>query len=237
MRDGSLLLMMPESIHRGWRSRACRAFDVHLTLAMMADIGLPMPRRRSLPLLMLLLALGVPGSARSAEEEPPELAQARSVYQREVEFATRPIRDRYLSRLDALKRSLGSRGDARAAIAVEEEIDRVKAATADNADVARFAGVWNISYNSGMTNRWTIKPDGSVTWMEEARVALSPPRHGRIVQRNSQFVLEFDDKADRIWRVAISGANLELEFFQPRSTYPKGPPRDHGSGVSAAATK
>ena len=59
------------------------------------------------------------------QDDPPDLAQARALYQKDVEFATRPIRDRYLSRLDSLKRSLGSRGDARGAVAGQEEIDRV----------------------------------------------------------------------------------------------------------------
>ena len=64
----------------------------------------------------VFLTLAVLCHRTAAEDENAELAQARTLFEKEVEFSTRPIRDRYLSRLESLKRSLGSRGDARGKI-------------------------------------------------------------------------------------------------------------------------
>src|SRR5687768_17097425 len=96
-------------------------------------------------LLVLILLLLNGRVLIGAEEEPNELAQARSLFQKEMEFITRPVRDRYLSKLETLKRTLGSRGDARGAVAVQDEIDRTRLAQGDISTV-RFAGRWLITY-------------------------------------------------------------------------------------------
>ena len=186
------------------------------------------------PLLLACLLLGsVSPAVRGADDEPVDLVQARALYGKELEFTTRPVRDRYLAKLDSLKRTLGSRGDARGAVAVQEEIDLIKAASADPADVAKFAGTWKITYQTGVTGQFVIRTSGSTTWNEEAGKPVQ--RKGRIVWKNSAFLLDFENDEDRLWRLSMNGGALNLDFYQPKATYPKGPPRDHGTGVHTAA--
>lgn len=56
---------------------------------------------------------------------PSELAVARTHYEQEVKQATAPIRVHYAQTLDALKKTLGAKGDVAAALAVQQEIDHL----------------------------------------------------------------------------------------------------------------
>ena len=182
----------------------------------------------------ILLVLSMATRALRAEDEPPELAQARAMYQKDVEFATRPIRDRYLSKLDVLKRSLGARGDARGAAAVQDEIDRLKATITGIAAIARFVGFWALDYGSGSTRKYTIRSDGTLIMSEINGGSIVPPRTARITLRGSDLVIEFENDPS-LERLSISGNKLIVEQFNPKTLYPKNPPNYRATGTKVAA--
>jgi hypothetical protein len=189
----------------------------------------PMTVRSAFRLASVLLFLRFGSALAIAQEGLDDLARAREVFEKEIAFSTRPIRDRYLSRLDGLKRSFGSRGDARAAAAVQDEIDRVNAMSPEPAGVVRFAGVWRIQYDNGATRRYQISADGSVTWDENLGKAVTPPARGKVMLRNGDFLLDWGDGS--IERLKISSKNLMIDHFAPMTTYPAGKPGVRGVGV------
>ena len=81
--------------------------------------------------------------------------------------------------------------------------------------------------------QFVIRASGSTIWNEEAGKPVQ--RKGRIVWKNSAFLLDFENDDDRLWRLSMNGGALHLDFYQPKATYPKGPPRDQGTGVNTAA--
>jgi len=171
---------------------------------------------RALHVLSALAAIPFLGGLADADETPSELVQARSMYEKELEFATRPLRERYLARLETLKRSLGGRGDARAALAVQEEIDRVTAAT-QQPGFGKFAGAWIIQYENGGSRRYAIKGDGMVIWVEtDGKPQGETP--GKMRQEGSETVVEMQFSLERI---SISGEKLMVEHFAPKSDYPR----------------
>ena len=192
--------------------------------------------RRALPaLLFTAIALGISAASMLAQNEPAELTQARAVYQKDVEFATRPIRDRYVTRLEALKRGFGSRGDAKSAIALQDEIDRVKAAGTEAAGIAKFAGVWHLTYDTNGTRRYMITADGAVTWSEDNGKPIAP-RKAKIIAKGTEFVLDFkEDPA--IERLNISGNNLAVEYFNPKANYPATGPQNKAVGRLVSPNK
>lgn len=187
------------------------------------------PTGIALLLAISLTWLGI-GEASRAQDDPAELAQARGVFQNEMEFATRPIRERYLSRLETLKRSLGARGDARGAAAVQDEIDRLKAAQATAQEaLARLAGVWQIEYKLGTnyTRRYVIKPDGGLLWDEELGKAFGP-RKGKVTVKGVEYRFEFDGGAvERVW---FTGGTLLLECFNTKASLDAGTPDNTAVG-------
>ena len=187
------------------------------------------PTGIALLLAMSLTWLGI-GETSRAQDDPAELGQARGVFQKEMEFATRPIRERYLSRLETLKRSLGGRGDARGAAAVQDEIDRLKAsqATAQEA-LARLAGIWQVEYKlgSGYTRRYLIKPDGGMLWDEELGKPFGP-RKGKVTVKGAEYRFEIDGGAvERVW---FSGGTLMLECFNTKASFEAGTPDNTAVG-------
>lgn len=171
---------------------------------------------RALHVLSALAAFLFLGAWADAEETPSELVQARSTYEKELEFATRPLRERYLARLETLKRSLGGRGDVRAALTVQDEIDRVSAA-AQQPGFGKFAGSWMIQYENGGTRRYTIKADGTVIWVEtDGKPQGETP--GKMRQEGSDTVVEMQFSLERI---SLSGERLIVEHFAPKSDYPR----------------
>jgi hypothetical protein len=170
------------------------------------------------------------GQMLHAQEESPELKLAREAYEREIDFATRPIRDRYLLRLETLKRSLGARGDARGALSIQEEIDRVKnsSGSGPGEGVGRFAGVWRITYADGSRQIFTIRADGSATFGPD--VPNSTPQHsGKVTLAGSEYLLEFDDHASTV-KLNPLGERMAVEVFMPKTAYPGGIPV-RGTGV------
>ena len=186
--------------------------------------------RRHLPTFLLAaIAFVTPAFPALAENEPAELTQARTQFQREIDFTTRPIRDRYVARLELLKRGYGSRGDAKAAIILQDEIDRVKAAVADVPGVAKFAGVWHITYETTGTRRYEIKPDGTVIWSEDNGKPYGP-RKAKITAKGSEFVLDFkEDPA--LERLSMTKGSLTVEYFAPKANFPGKAPQSKGVGT------
>lgn len=194
-------------------------------------------RRRFLPIICILLFVSSQDQGFSADEEPAELSQMRAVFQKEVDFATRPIRDRYLSKLEGLKRSLGSRGDARAAVDVQDEIDRVKGSSSNattGTGIAQFAGSWRIHYTNGSSRRYILSADGTARFIEDNRQPVS--HSGTIVLQGEDFLLDFGDGVS-IERVSMKGGNLFLEHWNPKSAYPAVAPIARGTGTLSTAAK
>lgn len=164
-----------------------------------------------------------------AAEENPELKKEREFYERELEFALRPIRERYLSRLDKMKRLLGGRGDARGALAVQDEMDGV-ATSAKGGGFARFAGTWALAYTNGTTNRhYSITPAGVVTWIDENGKPFNVV--GKVQVEGSDVTIRFPGD-ERVERIAIAANRLLImEHFAPKTTYPKGVPVVFAIGI------
>lgn len=203
-----------------------------LTKGALDDIALPMPSPGLLLLFSLLLGHFAP-VAWGEDEEPTDLVQARSLYSKEIEFATRPIRDRYLSKLDLLKRTLGGRGDARGAVAVQEEIDRIKGA-AETGLLQKFVGLWKIEYSNGATRRYAIKADGLVQAEGEDGKPI-PSQKGRIAARGGDVLLELSGER-KLERLTLAGDVLNIEHFDPKTTYPSGPPAARAKGTRIPAS-
>ena len=184
---------------------------------------------------LLILSTIAPRGAR-ADEDPQELVQARINYLKEIEFTTRPIRDRYASRLDALKRTLGARGDARGAAAVQDEIDAIKSSITVGAEAPKFAGAWFVNYGSSGSRRITLKADGSALLQELNGSPVVPPRPGKLVVKGSEILLEFEGDVV-IERITPTGSKLTIDHFNPKSSYPAGPPAARGTAVKAPAGK
>jgi len=182
-------------------------------------------------LAAVFLVLGLGASNVGAEDGVEELARAREAFEKEMAFATRPIRDRYVSRLETMKRSLGSRGDARGAAVVQDEIDRVNAISPEPAGVVRFVGVWKIQYTNGTARRYSISADGSVNYDEMGGKPVSPPAKGKVELRGGDFLIDWPDGS--LERLKISARNLAIDHFSPKTTYPAGQPSTRGVGVLA----
>ena len=58
-------------------------------------------------------------------QEPKELTEARNSYNVELQKATKPVNDRYLPKLEELKKQLTFNGDIKSAIAVEDVITKM----------------------------------------------------------------------------------------------------------------
>ncbi len=190
-----------------------------------------MPYRPFASIVLSALVAAFSCGVLRGEEEPVELSQARAFFQKDIEFATRPIRDRYLSRLDSLKRSLGSRGDARGAAAVQDEVDRVKET---GLGVDRFAGVWSIKYTNGTSRTYSINPEGTLNYTEENGTPISP-RSSKITVKGSECIVE--SSPGIIERLSLSGNKLMVEHFNPKATYPNGAPAARATGTRVVTAK
>ena len=183
----------------------------------------------------IAIALGMPVGSILAQDEPADLTQVRTSFKRDVEIATRPIRNQYMLKLETIKRTLGSRGEAKAARAVQEEIDRMKAAASDASGVAKFAGVWKIIYDNAVVRRYAITVDGTVIWSEENGKPVAPKK-GKILAKGADFVLDFKDDL-ALERLSISGINLIAEYFTTKASYPVMAPKFKGLGTLVSPNK
>lgn len=192
----------------------------------------PMTSRFASRLASVFLVFSLDGAIADGQDGIEELARAREVFEKEMAFSTRPIRDRYLSRLESMKRSLGSRGDARAAVAVQDEIDRVSAMIPESGGIVRFAGMWTIQYTNGSSRRYSISADGSVTFDETGGKPLTPAVKRKVELKGNDFLIDWGDGT--LERLKIAAKNLMIDHFNPKATYPAGQPVARGVGVIAA---
>lgn len=206
---------------------------------------------RALPFFVFSAAVIFLGPVTSrSEDEPHELLSARAAYQKEVEAANRPIRERYqkeveaanrpirgryLFNLEALKKALGSRGDFKAAVAVQNEIEQAKSSIPDP-EVAKFAGTWAIKYRDGATRRYSISQTGLVTMEEIEGKPVTPPLQATIQSRKGEFLLEIEP--NKLERLKLSGKTLQLDHFFPRSQFDTGKkPFNLGTGTLQKANQ
>jgi len=187
-------------------------------------------------LLTAIFTLAVTPKGSSADEDPQELMQGRATYLKEIDFATRPIRDRYVSKLDLLKRTLGGRGDARGAAAVQDEIDAIKTSSVVAAEAPKIAGSWLVDYGTSGTRRITIKGDGTATLQELNGAPILPVRPGKLAVRGTDLLLEFEGDVVTE-RITATGNKLTIEQFNPKGSYPAGPAAARGTAVKASASK
>jgi hypothetical protein len=80
------------------------------------------------PLFFIALLFAAAGvCAQERTNEPPDLVRARNAYEAQVRAATGPIRERYLRQLEDIKTQLNARGNTAAALAVLDEINKMRA--------------------------------------------------------------------------------------------------------------
>jgi len=166
-------------------------------------------------LAVMFLALARTG----AQEIPPELQHAKAQHHKEAEFTLRPLRERYIARLETLKRTMTGRGDVRAAVAVQDEIDLLVATVNEAAILAKFVGFW--VGPAGANRRYSIKADGTVQWVHENTTILAT---GRLVRNGKDFTFIWDANGDEVSRVNLTDTGIVMDIFQPRTTYPAQPP-------------
>lgn len=179
--------------------------------------------------ILAILIIGLGTFLTRADDGIEELARSRETFEKEMAFSTRPIRDRYLSRLENMKRTLGSRGDARTAAAVQDEIDRVHALNPEPAGVVRFAGLWAIEFTNGDKRRYAISTDGTVAFVESGGKPQPSPAKAKLTLKGNDFLVDWGNGA--LERMKIAGKNLAIEHFNPKANYPAGQPLTRGTGV------
>ena len=155
------------------------------------------------------LAPGVCAPA-SVADEPAELSEARARYEKDVEIATRPLRDRYVQALERIMKSLTLRGDLAGALMVQKEMEPF----ASGVGIARFAGDWGCQFVNGAVHHYTIDPDGTIFWTDP-----TPKQKLKTVMKGKDYLIEFPGD-DIVERLTVSGSELQFEHFTPKSTYP-----------------
>jgi len=168
----------------------------------------------------------------SANDEPPELQQARTQFEKEVDFALRPMRDRYVARLQTLKRSLVSKGELRAAVVVQDEIDLIVATVNESAILARYVGSWIWDFGGGK-RRFSIKPDGVIEYFSETGALHAS---GRLTRIGKDFVFVWET-LDQIDRVAVNENTIIMETFSPKNAFPRGTPATRVTLIRTALNK
>jgi hypothetical protein len=165
------------------------------------------------------LALTVVAFSRASSQDiPAELQQARAQHQKEVDFALRPMRERYINRLETLKRTLAGRGDRRSEVAVQDEIDLQSTIVNEAAIIAKHAGSWTAP--AGSNRRYAIKPDGTVQWIYDNGTVYAT---GHMVRNGKEFAFVWDGNTiDEMDRVTLTDNSIVLEAFQPKANYPAG---------------
>lgn len=122
------------------------------------------------------LAPGVCAPA-SVSDEPAELSEARARYEKDVELAIRPLRDRYVQALERIMKSLTLRGDLAGALMVQKEMEPF----ASGVGIARFAGDWVCTFSSGSVHHYKIDADGTFYWTDRTPRKSSKPQCGATI--------------------------------------------------------
>ena len=79
----------------------------------------------SFVVFLFVFALFQISPSQGQNQEPKELTEARNSYNVELQKAIKPVNDRYLPKLEELKKQLTFKGDIKGAVAVEEVITKM----------------------------------------------------------------------------------------------------------------
>ena len=131
---------------------------------------------KSMIMMLAVLTLMYTAMAEDAKDpkESKELNSAKAEYNAQVNAAVQPIKTRYLAKLDALKKQLGSQVKIEEAMLVQKEIDAIsKIDLAEPNNQSKAVGRWNWPGGSIVE----LKADGTSlfenvkawtgTWIEE----------------------------------------------------------------------
>lgn len=163
----------------------------------------------------------------AADEIPDELVRLRAAFDKDVDFALRPIRDRYVSRLESVKRSLGSHGDARGAAAVQDEIDRIRLTSGGQGAFAKYVGTWKVVYNHGAIRSYVINADGMLTGTDAD--GKTPLAGIKLVVKGEDVLL--NGGGGFVERLKMSEKTLLIEHWSSKALYPASPPNFHATGT------
>lgn len=150
------------------------------------------------------------GAACPGAEEPAELKRARTEYEKEMEKAARPIRERYVRTLTDIKKALAKKGDVDAVTLIDQEISLVVAG-----GFPAFAGDWAITYDNGAVRHYSISAQGEVAWTD-----YSPAKKSMLIVDRGGYVLDFAD--GKIERLTPTGSSFSVEHFDPAGKLEKG---------------
>ena len=107
---------------------------------------------------------------KGADPLPGEIAAARARYETEIAIANKPIRDRYLAALDAIKKRAMAYKDLQLAVAADEEIKALGGTGASSSPSISQEG----SLKKRLTNStWTwIHPGSEVAFLSDGKAKI-----------------------------------------------------------------
>jgi hypothetical protein len=86
------------------------------------------------------------------------------------------------------------------------------------------AGTWTVTYHPNRAVRvYAVAADGGVTFAET-------PAKAKLADNGKEILLDFKDGKLERWTIGKDG-RLFVEHFNPRDSYPAGPPDQIGVGV------
>jgi hypothetical protein len=104
----------------------------------------------------ITIALGLLVATLFANDLPDDIQTAQSRYNNDIESAIKPIRDRYVAKLENAKKTAILRNDIKAAEAIAAEIERVSANFSNPTDIL-CAYYW-----SNHHDKWEFTPGGKL---------------------------------------------------------------------------
>jgi hypothetical protein len=121
-------------------------------------------------------------------------------------------------------RTIGAWGLALAAAVVAAPVPAAPALK-DRSPVP--AGTWTVTYHPNRAVRvYAVGADGEVAFADTGAKA-------RLVEKDKEVLLDFKDGKLERWTLGKDG-RLFVEHFNPRDSYPAGPPDQIGVGVRKA---
>lgn len=124
--------------------------------------------KKHMTIFAVILTVGI-SMAQEGEpaKEPAELIKLRTEYQEQIRKAQAPITEAYVTSLTALVKKLGADGKLKEGLAVQAEIDAIKAAIATPKSATKkeiipvYIGTWKSSGGSNIT----INKDNTMLFM------------------------------------------------------------------------
>jgi hypothetical protein len=84
--------------------------------------------------------------------------------------------------------------------------------TAKRTHLKLYEGTWILAYQKGNGRRYVIDAEGNVSW---------GPRRARLTGRGADLILDFGD--GKLERVRLAGRRLQVEHFDPATSFPRKP--------------